>query len=86
MSCLADRMAAHRELARQIETRPCVRAVDTIPPAETPTGKPETEILVEATDNGTVPNAALLLVVQSSLGLVDCQRWQHDALRRLVVR
>jgi hypothetical protein len=86
MACLADTAAAHRELARAIDSIPSVAAVDYLAPHESPSGRPETEIVVEATRRDTVPNSVTAAVVRSSLGVAAAAPGIDPDYKRVVVR
>jgi hypothetical protein len=86
MACRADRVAAHKELARCIRSIPRVEAVDYLPPSESPSGRPETEIVARATSTGTAPNSLVSKTVASSLGIARCLEGNHPDYVRVVVR
>jgi ABC-type phosphate transport system ATPase subunit len=75
-----------RELARELADLPSVLAVDRIAADLTPSGHVELEVIAEATDRGTVPNAVTHLVVQSSLGIADCDPHNVPGYKRVIVR
>ena len=84
--CLPDRVATHRELGRCLEDLPSVQSVDHLGPALSPSGRPETEVLVGRTPRGTVPNAVAMKIVQSGLGIADVDPSNHPDYLRVVVR
>lgn len=86
MACLADAVAMHRELGRCIESQPAVASVDYIPPGESPSGRPETEIVVRESARGTVPNSVAMKVVESSIGIAAVQPGNNPRYRRVIVR
>jgi hypothetical protein len=85
-ACKPERVATHKRLARCLRTVPSVEAVDYLSPSETPSDEAETEIVVEATRHGTVPNSVALKIVASGLGIFDTQPWQTPGYQRLIVR
>lgn len=86
MACMADRVTAHKELARCIDAIPSVQAVDYLEPDASPSGYPETEIVVRATGTGSVPNAVVCKICQSSLGIVRATAGNAPGYKRVVVR
>jgi len=86
MACLSDRVATHKELGRVLETVPSVEAVDYLPPEQSPSGRPETEVTVRATVTGTVPNAVTCKLCQSALGIAAVDPANHPDYLRVVVR
>ena len=86
MACLADTAAAHRELARVLETVPSVEAADHLQPATSPNGRHETEIVVLATGRGTVPKSVQARIVDSTLGIADIEPANNPDYLRVVVR
>jgi len=86
MPCTAQRAADHRELGRCLEDLPSVQAVDHLGPALSPSGRPETEVLVGRTLRGTVPNAVAMKIVQSGLGVASVDPSNHPDYLRVVVR
>jgi hypothetical protein len=85
-ACLADRVAAHKELERCVESIPSVEAVDYLAPEESASGRPETEIVVRATPTGTAPNSLLCKICQSSLGLETVRPANNPDYKHVVVR
>jgi len=59
------------ELARRLESQPCVVGTDRLSPTQSRTGHETLEATVKATDRGTLPNAVARAVTQSSLGLAE---------------
>jgi hypothetical protein len=86
MACYAQRAADHRELGRCLEHVPSVRAVDHLGPELSPSGRRETEVIVQRTPRGTVPNAVSLKIVQSGLGIASVDPSNHPDYLRVVVR
>ena len=85
-SCVAARAAAHRELGRCLEDVPSVHTIDHLGPELSPSGRPETEVIVQRTPRGTVPNAATMKIVQSGLGIASIDPSNHPDYLRVVVR
>jgi len=86
MACTAERAADHRELGRCLEGLPSVQSVDHLGPALSPSGRPETQVLVGRTPRGTVPNAVAMKIVQSGLGIASIDPANHPDYLRVVVR
>ena len=59
------------ELARRLESQPCVVGTDRLSALQSRTGHETLEATVKATDRGTLPNAVARAVTQSSLGLAE---------------
>ena len=59
------------ELARRLESQPCVVGTDRLSELQSRTGHETLEATVRATDRGTLPNAVARAVTQSSLGLAE---------------
>lgn len=86
MACLADRHAAHRELELAVSDIPSVESVDFVPADRARDRWPETELVVEATRTGTLPNSVTRLFPQSSLGIHSVQTHNHPDYLYVVVR
>ena len=78
--------AVCEELARELEEIPSVAGTDTLAAHRTPSSRPEVDLLVEATDRGTLPNSVAFAIVQSSLGIADCTAANVPDYKRVVVR
>lgn len=74
------------ELARELTTVPSVVAADRLPAADTPSGRPELDIVTRATDRGTLPNSVALPILRSSLGIASVCEANAIGHKRVVVR
>jgi hypothetical protein len=86
MPCPAGRVAANKQLARDIETLPSVEAVDFLVPEASPSGRPETEIVVRAASAGTLPSAVVGAICESACGIVRAVDGNASGYKRVVVR
>jgi hypothetical protein len=84
--CTSMRVAAHKELGRCIDSIPRVESVDYLDPATSPSGRPETEIVVRKTATGTVPNSLLCKISFSTLGIAEIVPANNADYKRVVVR
>ena len=74
------------ELAAELDSYPSVAGADVLGAHCTPSGRPEVDLLVEATDRGTLPNSVAFAIVQSSLGVADCTAANAPDYKRVIVR
>ena len=80
-----DHLISAKQLSRgDIETV-LDRAAE-IAAEETPSGRPEVELIVQSTDRRTLPNAVSHAIVRSSLGIADCTDANAIKHKRVVVR
>lgn len=86
MACTPMRVASHKELARNAESVPRVESADYLSPADSASGRPETEIVVRETPTETVPNSLLCKICFSTLGIAWIREGNNPDYKRVLVR
>jgi hypothetical protein len=85
-ACTADRVASHKALAGVLDELPSVEAVVFLAPEASPSGHPETEIVVRAASAGTLPTAVVGAICESACGIVRAVDGNAAGYKRVVVR
>jgi hypothetical protein len=78
--------AVVEELARELRALPSVVAADPLSGADARTDAPELDVVVQATDRGTLPNAVTWCIVRSSLGIAAVRDANAIGHKAVVVR
>jgi hypothetical protein len=87
MSCHPDTAAGTcDELVLRLGTIPSVVAADVLDAETTPSGRPEIDAVVRATDRGTLPNSVTRAIALSSLGIADCTDANAIQHKRVLIR
>ena len=74
------------ELARSLESIPSVVDADHLDAADSPSGRDELDVVVQATARNTLPNSVTHAIVLSSLGIADVTDANALNHKRVVVR
>ena len=78
--------AVQAELARELQQVPSVVAADALDAETAPSGEPELDVVVRATDRGTLPNCVALAILQSSLGVATVRDANAIGHKQVVIR
>jgi len=85
MPCRAKAAADHRQLTRRFRDAEHIHAT-TLPPEETPSGRPETTIVCREGPRGTVPTDVTDAIADTDLAIVRVRAHEMLGYRRVLVR